>query len=162
MTEVDWDSFDQIVMLARHGAALSGREDPRRPLSDRGRSRVERVGRWLAALAPPVDEIRHSGKARARETAEILGGALERSDGIREVRGLLPGDDVEPTAGQLETGETSVLLAGHLPFMGRMASRLLTGDPGELSLRFVDAAVAVLGRTGDRFVLVAFLSPELL
>lgn len=162
MTEVDWDAFEQIVVLVRHGAALSGREDPRRPLSERGRRRAEKAADWLAALNPPLEEIRHSGKARARETAEIFAEALERSDRLREAEGLFPGDDVEPVALELEGGGPSVLLAGHLPFMARLVSRLLSGDSRELSFRFVDGAAAVLGRSGGGFVLVAFVSPELL
>ena len=93
MLQVTFDEFERIVILVRHGEALSKQEDPARPLSDRGRNRAETTARWLASIGLPVGEIRHSGKARARETAEIVAAALDAGERVREAEGLAPNDD---------------------------------------------------------------------
>lgn len=56
--------------LAWHGP------DDRRPLSDKGRRQADRLGRFLATMAFRPDAILTSPKARAAQTAEIVGGHL--------------------------------------------------------------------------------------
>ena len=91
--------YRAVIVLMRHGDAMSEEEDPSRPLSTAGREHVEAVGDRLAAIVAGLDEIRHSGKARARETAEILAArAGVAPDRVRKVAGLRPNDDVDPVA----------------------------------------------------------------
>jgi len=59
------------VYLVRHGKAKSKEEDPERHLTERGAEEVRRVARFLAAAGIQVSKILHSGKTRARQTAEI-------------------------------------------------------------------------------------------
>ena len=66
------------VYLVQHGQALSDEQDPQRPLSDEGRAEVTKVAEFLGArqsrlIDPPITKVCHSGKLRARQTAEILG-----------------------------------------------------------------------------------------
>jgi phosphohistidine phosphatase len=156
------NSFQRIVLLVRHGDAKSTEEDPIRPLSVTGRQQAERMASWLCRLDPEIEEIRHSAKARARETAEILANRMGLSPArMRKVPALTPNGDVEQVARDLEGADRSIMLVGHLPFMARLASRLATGDPDRLGFAFAKAGVVVLARVAGDWQLVAVLSPEM-
>jgi phosphohistidine phosphatase len=155
-------SYSQLLVLVRHGRAKSTEEDPSRPLSVTGRQQSESMANWLARLGPRVDEVWHSGKPRARQTAEILARGLGLAPArVRQVAGLLPADDVEPIAGVLEGDRKPVMLVGHLPFLNKLASRLLTDDADRADLRFAEVGVVVLARNSGRWTLVALISPEM-
>jgi phosphohistidine phosphatase len=155
-------SFSQIVVLVRHGRAKSTEEDPLRPLSVTGRQQAERMSKWLDQLGLQVEEVRHSGKARAQHTAEILAGRLGLAPArVRRVPGLAPADNVEPIARALEADRESVMLVGHLPLLNNLASRLMTGDPNRASLRFAEVGAVVLARNSGQWLLVALISPEM-
>ena len=154
-------AFDRVVALVRHGEARPAHEDPQRSLSKNGAVRASQTGAALARVVTTVDEIRHSGKARARETAEIVAGVLPGSVPVVETSGLMPNDDPETIAIDLEHDRRSLILVGHLPFMGRLASRLLTGSQQGASMMLVDAGYIVLGQVHGRWHLVVFGSPDL-
>ena len=91
--------------------------------------------------AAPV-EIWHSGKLRARQTAEAFWRACNPLAGFTAIRGLQPTDPPEWIR-DLVTGETrDVMLVGHMPSLPKIL-RLLTNDPsadftlhGLIGLRF--------------------------
>ena len=60
------------LYLMQHGLATSAEENPDRPLSDLGRSEIETVARWLRDTGVRVGAIKHSGKTRAQQSAELL------------------------------------------------------------------------------------------
>ncbi len=64
------------LYLVQHGDALSKDLDPKRPLSAKGRRDVARLGEELARSTLTVERILHSGKLRAKETAETICAAL--------------------------------------------------------------------------------------
>lgn len=146
--------------LVRHGEARPEHEDPRRPLSDRGRKGVEKVARALAAKKINVAEILHSEKLRARETAEILARRLSPRRGLREIKGLSPEDDPIVAKGELDAAEEPLLLAGHLPHLGRLVSLLVKGDPEIHVVDFPPAAVVCLSRTKGAWKLRWTLTPD--
>ena len=153
----------QLVVLMRHGEAQSSYENPSRPLSDAGRAHVEKVACALAGIGPRLEQVRHSGKARALETAEIFAARVGvTADLVLQYDGLAPEDDVEVVAQELEREGRSVALVGHLPFMGLLASRLLSGEAGRLGFRFQDAACMVLCRIAGGWRLELFLSHDLM
>jgi len=61
-----------LLVLVHHGDAVGPQIDPRRPLSDEGRRQVEALSRDAAARGVKPDVIWHSGKLRARQTAELF------------------------------------------------------------------------------------------
>lgn len=155
-------SYSQLTVLVRHGQAKSTEEDPSRPLSVTGRQQSERMSNWLAQLGLQVDEVWHSGKPRAQQTADILARRLGLAPArVRQVAGLSPADDVEPIAGILEADGKHVMVVGHLPFLNKLASRLLTGDADRAGLRFAEVGAVVLARNSGRWLLVALISPEM-
>jgi phosphohistidine phosphatase len=93
----------------------------------------------------PVSCILHSGKKRARQTAEILEAALTPPDGLLAKSGLNPLDDVTALAGLIDSKE-NLMLVGHLPFMARLCSWLVTGDPEMPVFQFQNAGIVCLKR----------------
>ena len=63
------------LYLVQHGEAVAESVDPNRPLSGPGRVTVEQVAAWAAWQGVKVDQIRHSGKLRAEQTAAISSSA---------------------------------------------------------------------------------------
>lgn len=148
------------LYLVRHGKAEAGTDDDRRRLTDGGKKAVQRIARRLAAAKVRVDRIEHSGLVRAAETAEIIADTLDAK--VEAVTGLRPSDDVTSTARRLEgTEESSLMLVGHLPFMERLASYLLTGDEEACLLHFRTASIACFSGSGPEWVLEWFLPPDL-
>jgi phosphohistidine phosphatase len=155
--------YTRLLILVRHGEARSTEEDPARPLSTDGMVQAERMASWLAELGPEVDEVRHSGKARAQQTAYVFATRLGLKPSlVRGVSGMAPNDEPTPVARALEAGEESIVLVGHLPFLAKLASLLIVGDPSRVSLRFADAGVVALARVGSVWQVVAVLSPEMI
>jgi len=149
------------VYLVQHAEAKSKEQDPERPLSDLGRRHAEQAARAAGRLGLEVEQIRHSGKTRARQTADIMGEALSPRQGVVSVSGLSPLDDVEPAAKELEEEAKPVMLVGHLPFMERLAGRMLTGDADQAVIDFTNAGIVCLERKDKRWQAAWILTPEL-
>lgn len=159
---MDEEGSSQVIALVRHGEAMSADQDPERGLTAAGREHAGAVAEWVAGLGLALDEVRHSGKKRARETAEIFAARLGVEGGrVRQADGLGPKDDVEAVADSLEAEGSSVALVGHLPFMRLLASRLLCRDAELLDLRFGDAGCLVVVRDGAGWRLEALLNHRL-
>jgi phosphohistidine phosphatase len=116
------------MYLVQHGEAKSEAEDPDRPLTDRGAAHVRDVANGAAAGGlVKVDRIVHSGKTRARQTAEAWGEALGVSIEARDRLG--PNDDPSIWEGRL-TGE-DLMLVGHLPHLANLTRELLGDDANQ-------------------------------
>jgi phosphohistidine phosphatase len=114
---------------------------------------------WLDCAGYRVDAVLHSAKLRARQTAKVFAARLGLHAGqVREVAGLDPGDDPIPVADTIEGDRRSVMVVGHLPFLARLASTMLVGDPNLLQVRFEDAGVVVITRGGSGWQIDAICS----
>lgn len=147
--------------LVQHGEAKAEEEDPARPLTDRGQEEVQRVARHVAPAGLALGEVLHSGRLRARQTAEILAEYLRPSRGIREIEGMAPNDDPGRAKGALEAALEPIMLVGHLPHLGRLASALLVGDLGREVIRFRNGAIVCLVKAEGGWRLHWILTPEL-
>ncbi len=137
------------LYLVQHGQAESKEVDPAQPLSDRGRQATLLIAELAAKLGLDVQEIRHSGKLRAEQTAAIFGRALSLMGNVAAVSGLNPTDDVQPIADALTREEPNIMLVGHLPFLSRLAGLLINGDPENSPVDFRNSGVVCLERTAD-------------
>ncbi len=151
------------LYLVQHGAAKTEAEDPQRGLTEEGRRTVERMADFLAALRLPLDRIEHSEKLRARQTAEVLAARLRPPEGIKQVAGLAPNDDVGPTPSRLEKETKDLMLVGHLPQLSRLVARLLglTGDRTVVQFQ-MGGVVRVDRNKAGTWVIQWTLVPELL
>ncbi|MBI3925362.1 MAG: phosphohistidine phosphatase SixA [Armatimonadetes bacterium] len=153
-----------LVYLMQHGEALSKSEDPARPLSPEGIRNVRAVARSAAAVGVRLDRVIHSGKKRARQTAELLAEALRAE--VEEFPGLEPDGPPAPVAELLckLAGKklAAVALVGHLPNLERLANRMISGDEQRGVLEFRNAALIRLNpRENGEYRVGWVLTPEL-
>jgi phosphohistidine phosphatase len=118
-----------VLYLVHHGDAVGPEVDPLRPLSDRGRANVERLAQEAADKGVKPDLIWHSGKMRARQTAEAFWRRCNPLAPFAATRGLQPTDPTNWIVDAIAEQPGSILLAGHFPHLPRLLGRLLTGNP---------------------------------
>ena len=116
-----------LLILVHHGDAVGPEVDPMRPLSSVGRAATERLARDAMARGVKPDAIWHSGKLRARQTAELFWKACNPLAPLSAERGLLPDDPPQWIRDRLAGETRSILLASHMPYLPRLLA-LLTGD----------------------------------
>jgi phosphohistidine phosphatase len=131
------------LYLIQHGKSLSKDQDPDQGLSAEGFAETERIAKLAKDAGVAVSQIRHSVKTRARQTAEIFAGALNPKQGIREVSGIKPLDDVAAYAADIDPAE-DVMLVGHLPFMERMTAFLITESIDKTVFKFQNSGIVCL------------------
>jgi phosphohistidine phosphatase len=136
------------LFLVQHVTSVPKEIDPECPLSDEGRDTVERIARTAAGHKIEVDLIQHSGKTRARQTADIMACFLKPPGGVHEASGLDPLDDVALAAKGLP-GVENVMLVGHLPFMERLVSYLITGSTDRIVVKFQNGGIVRLERAPE-------------
>ena len=148
------------LYLVQHGDALTKDVDPERRLSDRGRADISRLAAWLRANEVAVSRIRHSGKTRAQQTAELLASVLETGGEIGSDEGLGPNDPPNAFLQQLHDVDADTLIASHLPFVARVLSQAVTGSSDQQFVQFRPGSVAIVERD-DRgeWELIGFACP---
>jgi phosphohistidine phosphatase len=155
----DTESHRRLFLL-RHGEAKPKEEDPERGLTDDGCADVMRMAAWAASAGIQVDEIRRSGKLRAQQTAKIFAEHLGTK--AVEAPGLAPKDDVAAVAGAIEQEPGVVMLAGHLPFLERLAALLVTGNGEDKVVTLEASALLELTKTDDGWKATGLMQPRLL
>jgi phosphohistidine phosphatase len=116
------------VYLVQHGQAHEQDVDPERHLTERGVEDITRLAAFVRPLALHVAAVWHSGKARAVQTASLLAPALADTVEIEQRAGLAPNDPVEPVAEQIAGTGHDLIIVGHMPFLGKLASTLVFGN----------------------------------
>jgi phosphohistidine phosphatase len=152
----------RFLFLVQHGEAMPKEEDPDRPLTQAGRQTVERVADWAARVRLSVEQIRHSGKLRAQQTATILAERLQPKEGIAVDERMTPKSDVAPVAETLHEFPRSVMLVGHMPFLTRLAGLLVVGDSSREVVQFRQGGVVGLAQGGDAWQVSFAMPPELI
>jgi phosphohistidine phosphatase len=161
MMESLFQRYHRLLYLVRHGQAIDGSEDPARPLSDWGRETVEQMADWAARVGVRVERIEHSGKLRARQTAELFADRLQPPRDAAAVEGLRPNDSAVAVALRLDEDPCSRMLVGHLPQLERLISLLATKDADLARVRLDPASVAILASTAEGWTLLAIVPPDL-
>jgi phosphohistidine phosphatase len=131
------------IYLVQHGKSLSKEDDPEQGLSPEGISDVNRIASVAGGYGIKPAAIRHSGRKRARQTAEIFGQALLPGNNVEPTSGLDPLDDVSVVADQLRASD-NLMLVGHLPFMERLTNLLVTGSVEKLVFKFQNGGIVCL------------------
>jgi phosphohistidine phosphatase len=149
-----------FLYLVRHGEAKSEAEDPKKGLSDRGRRDVEKVASYLSSIE--AHSIYHSTKLRAAQTAEVFTEYIKPSEGPAEKDSLAPMDDPRIWAERLDSITENTMLVGHLPFMSRLTSLLVTGDSERAAFEFGASFILCLRRyEGNRWAVQWMIGPEI-
>ena len=131
------------LYLVRHGEAHPEAADPDRSLTEAGKATARAMAKVAAAFNIPVSQVCHSGKTRARQTADIFSKYLKPSAGVTEIKAINPNDDVTKIAPELDPA-LNTMLVGHLPFMERLVSYLITGSPDKAIIKFQAGGIVCL------------------
>ncbi len=116
-----------MIVLVHHGDAIGPEVEPTRPLSGPGRAASARLAAAAAARGVRPDVVWHSGKLRARQTAELFWHACNPLAAFSAARGLQPTDPPGRMREQLEEDSRSIVLVGHMPHLVRLL-RVLCGE----------------------------------
>jgi phosphohistidine phosphatase len=119
------------LFLIRHGIAAERGEtypdDSKRPLTNRGVSRLRREVQALGKLNVSFDQILTSPLVRTRQTAEIIAEALSSKPPIAAIDSLAPGGTYAALTDDLAkyARRSKIALVGHEPNLGEFAGRLI-------------------------------------
>ncbi len=118
-----------MLYLVHHAHALEAHADAQRPLSAVGLAHAD----WLAAQAASAGvkpaAIWHSGKLRARQTAEAFLRACNPFASFQMVRGLRPEDSPRGLRDRLEAESGDLMLVSHMPLLPGLAHLLCPSAP---------------------------------
>lgn len=127
------------IYLLRHGEAAKASDanvshDSERPLTPRGRERLERAARGIRSLGVALDRILTSPYRRARETAEIVAAALGTPEALSTEEALASGarwDEVKRALSRIEI-RGALLLVGHEPDLSMMTAKMIGAEGGSV------------------------------
>jgi len=146
-----------LLYLIQHGEATSKDQDPDRPLTDAGRENVQAVAARAAGAMKGVARVYHSGKTRARQTAEIVGDAVEAL--VEQTDNLSPNADPDIWRDRLDEAPEDTALVGHMPHLERLAAKLLCDRRSEV-VRFRNGGIVCVGRDDDDWTVRWIVWPE--
>jgi phosphohistidine phosphatase len=141
--------MSRTIYLVRHAiAALASADthDSDRPLTAEGTRKMTRAALGLKRLGVVPDIVLSSPLRRAQETAALLASTLASDLAVEIYRPLAPGTAPAELLRSLRPYRTvqHVMLVGHQPDIGGLASHLLTGSAGLAPLPFKKGAVAAI------------------
>jgi phosphohistidine phosphatase len=116
------------LFLVHHGEAVGADIDARRPLSAGGLAAVERLAAAAAGRGVRPAVVWHSGKLRARQTAEAFWRACNALAQFSASRDLQPDDPPAWLRDRLRGETRDLLVAGHFPHLPRLLALLLNRE----------------------------------
>lgn len=118
------------LYLIRHGVAETRGDawpdDAKRPLTEKGKTRLAKSMRGLAAAGVEFDLILTSPLVRARQTAETVASVFDPKPHVIAIDSLAPGGSYSAVLADLErhSKRSRIALVGHEPELGELAARL--------------------------------------
>ncbi len=151
------------LFLIQHALAKSKEEDPERGITEEGYVITRKIASFAKQIPIEVRKIYHSGKKRAKETAEIFSEYLEPIDGLKSAKGLNPMDSHLIWAGLLSDIDDNIMLIGHLPHLQKLCNFLISKDENKEDIKFIYSGIVCLERyPGNRWVVIFEVNPETL
>ena len=150
------------LYLVQHGEATSKDVNPDRPLTEKGRTDTRKTAAFLKKAGVSVNQIWHSTKTRAIETAHLLADSLSVAK-VKQKDGLAPNDPVAKVFSEIASIDSGLMVVGHLPFLQNLASLALTGSESSGIVKFKMGGCVSLEKGEDaKWVLVFAVIPDLL
>jgi phosphohistidine phosphatase len=142
-----------MILLIHHGVAADATVDAMRPLTEAGRTRSAALGERIAARGVVPDALWHSGKIRARQTAELIGRSCNPRAPLLAVRGLQPDDPPTRIQDRLAGETATVALVGHMPNLPRLLHALTAASASDAPLAsFPQHGCVALTWNDDRWI----------
>ncbi|HET7219945.1 MAG TPA: histidine phosphatase family protein, partial [Vicinamibacterales bacterium] len=104
-----------MLYLVHHGDAVAAEIDHQRPLTIAGRTHVDRLAHDAALRGVRPAAIWHSGKLRARQTAEAFLRACNPLAEYSAIRGLQPTDPPQWIFDVVQSDTRDLMVVGHMP-----------------------------------------------
>jgi phosphohistidine phosphatase len=151
------------LYLVQHAKAAPKEIDPQRPLTKQGHQDLQKVAAFIKPLHLSVDYLWHSRKKRAVQTADLLAEFIKIKKAQAARDDLGPTDDVTAVSNELVHIEQDVMVVGHLPFLSKLTSLLLTGSESVDTVAFKNSDIVCLNRSEEnQWQLNWVVTPELL
>lgn len=139
------------LYLVQHAESKRKEEDHTRSLSDRGWKDIRKTANYAKEhLRIKVEQIVHSGKLRAKQTAEVLAEHLNPPKAVITDTNLEPLADPKAWKKRLVETTEDIMLVGHLPYLSKLASYLLAGDENKEVIAFRMGGIVCLERDQQR------------
>ncbi len=150
------------LYLVQHGDAVDKKLDAQRPLSASGHDDVVNIAAFLTGRIRP-SRVFHSGKTRARQTAEVLGKFLGQDCEVETMAGLNPLDSVTSFVEKAENFGEDTLIVGHLPFMAKLVATMVSGSKDKNLVAFQPGSIVCLASENEsEWRIEWMIRPELL
>lgn len=138
-----------VVYLVRHaiaGPAPAGMSNCDRALTSDGKRKMRRIAAGLKRLSVAPDVVLSSPLRRAAETAAVVVDVLGLEAPVEVYPPLAPGHEAIEVLQGLRPHRAAheLMLVGHEPDMGLLASHLLTGSAHLARLPFKKGGVAAI------------------
>jgi phosphohistidine phosphatase len=117
-----------LLFLVHHGDAVGPEIEPSRPLSPSGREAVKRLAEDAAARGAKPAVVWHSGKLRAKQTADAFWRACNPFAEFSATKDLQPDDPPDWMRDRLRGETRDIMLVGHYPHLPRLLSLFLGQD----------------------------------
>jgi phosphohistidine phosphatase len=123
------------LILWRHADAEPGEPDELRRLTAKGKKQARRAAEWLHGALPNSARILVSPAVRAQQTAAFLHELSHRK--LKTIPALAPGASAADILQAVDwpDGDGCVVVVGHQPSLGWVASRVLAGKDLPWSIR---------------------------
>jgi phosphohistidine phosphatase len=148
------------LYLVQHGKSLPKAQDPERGLSKQGIANVKCIAYEAREHDLVISRIQHSDKKRAIQTAEIIANALNPQNGMQQISGINPLDDVSIFATQISNRD-NIMIVGHLPFLEKLTSYLIMGAIDKLVLKFQNGGIVCLDQENGAWFIKWTLMPKI-
>ncbi len=149
-----------FLYLVQHGLSLTEEQNSERPLSPEGKKQTQKTAAFLKTKSIRVDCLWHSAKLRAIQTAQIIARAVSCSE-ILQRDDLNPLDSPARLPDEIQSLNKSLMIVGHLPFLQKLASLLLTGSENYPLVSFKNSGVVCL-EFRETWKIAWILTPELM
>jgi phosphohistidine phosphatase len=134
-----------ILYLVHHGDAVGAAVNTQRPLSVAGREQVGRLAADAAGRGAHPSVVWHSGKLRARQTAEEFWRQCNALAEFSASRDLQPDDPPQWFADRMKGETRDILIAGHYPHLPRLLQLMTSGSGASFPQHGVVALESVDG-----------------
>ncbi|HYM48883.1 MAG TPA: phosphohistidine phosphatase SixA [Burkholderiaceae bacterium] len=123
------------LILWRHAEAETGEPDLGRKLTAKGEKQARRVAEWLHTRLPQTARIYVSPATRAQQTARALAEISHYK--LRTLEDVAPGATAAEVlaAADWPNSKAAIVIVGHQPTLGLVASELLGGQAQDWSIK---------------------------
>lgn len=160
------------IYIMRHGIASesdgpSFDDDSQRPLTDKGRDKINRIAHTLKSLDIKPDLILSSPYVRAEQTASILAKEFNCKKDLKFSDLLIPTGKAEAIISQIVENYMvdEILIVGHEPCLSLLIGTLSVGNP-DLAVNIKKGGVCCLSasdlRVERRATIEWLLTPKIL